>query len=90
MVLLHHVVEILDLADFDRGVVLGIIALDCRFIGLVAINGDRFRNSVTVDRLVSKLSRTSVPRCFVSRKLMACLHLSTARYKYRHTHFTLI
>jgi hypothetical protein len=28
MVLFHHVVEILDLADFDRGAVLLIVALD--------------------------------------------------------------
>src|SRR5262245_15551593 len=51
MVLLHNVVEILDLTDFDRGAVLGIIALDGRFISRTPVNGDLLQHAVAVDRL---------------------------------------
>src|SRR6516225_5630926 len=39
MILLHNVVEILDLTDFDRGAVLGIVALDRRFVGRTPVDG---------------------------------------------------
>ena len=40
MILFDNVVEILDLADGDRGAVLRVVALDGRFIGRTPINGD--------------------------------------------------
>src|SRR5262245_2633101 len=50
MVLLHNIVEILDLADSDRSAVLLVVALDSRFIGRAAINGDLLRHAVPADR----------------------------------------
>ena len=40
MVLLHDVIEILDLADLDGRPVLLIISLDGRFVGRTSVNGD--------------------------------------------------
>ena len=39
MILFDDLVEILDLADFDRGAVLRVIAFDGGLIGLTAVNG---------------------------------------------------
>src|SRR5947209_7643391 len=44
MILFDNVVEILDFTDFDGGAVLGIIALDGRFIGRTPIDGDLLRH----------------------------------------------
>src|SRR5215813_15050966 len=51
MVLFHHVVKILGLADFDRGAVLFIVALDGRFIGRTSVDGDRLGHPMAADRL---------------------------------------
>jgi hypothetical protein len=51
MILLDDIVEILDLADFDRGAVLRIVALDGRFIGRTPVDGDLLRHTVAADRL---------------------------------------
>ena len=40
MVLFHDVIEILDLADFDRGAMCLIITFDGGFIGLTSIDGN--------------------------------------------------
>ena len=37
MVLFYNIIEILDLADFDRGAVLLVVALDGRFIGRTSL-----------------------------------------------------
>jgi hypothetical protein len=47
MVLFHDVVEVLHLLDHDGGAVLCVVALDGSFIGLTAIDGKRFRQSVS-------------------------------------------
>jgi hypothetical protein len=57
MILLDDVVEILDLADFDRGAVLLIVALDGRCISLAAIDGDLVGHAVAMDRLLEKAQR---------------------------------
>ena len=54
MILLDDVVEILDLADFNRRAVLLVVALDGGFIGLTAINRDLLRDAMTADRLGQK------------------------------------
>src|SRR2546428_98698 len=51
MILLHNIVEILHLADGDRGTVLLVVALDGRFMGRATINGDLLRHAVAADRL---------------------------------------
>ena len=51
MILLHNVVEILDLADFDGGAMLGIVALDGGCIGRTPVDGDLLRHAVAADRL---------------------------------------
>jgi len=55
MILLHNVVEILDLADGDRGAVLGIVALDGSFIGRTPVDGDLLRHAVAADRFLERL-----------------------------------
>jgi hypothetical protein len=57
VVLFHHVIEILDLADADRGAVLLVIAFDSGFIGLAAIDGDLFGHAVVMDRFLEKAQR---------------------------------
>src|SRR5215510_3661535 len=57
MILLHNVVEILDLADFDRGAMFFIVALDSRFIGGTPIDGDLLWHAVTTDCLDQKTFR---------------------------------
>ena len=51
MVLFHDIIEILDLADGDRGAVLLVVALDGRFIGRTPVDGDLLRHAVAADRL---------------------------------------
>src|SRR5215510_12501376 len=57
MILLHNVVEILDLADFDRGAMFFIVALDSRFIRGTPIDGDLLWHAVTTDCLDQKTFR---------------------------------
>ena len=57
MVLLHDIIQLFDLADFNRGAVLGIIALDGRFIGGTPVDGDRLWYAVAADRLGQKTFR---------------------------------
>ena len=52
MLLLHHSIEILHLADRDRGAVLLMVALNRRFIGVTAVNRDRLGEPVTADRFL--------------------------------------
>ena len=57
MVLFHQVVEIFDLANFDRGAVRFVVAADGRRIRLAAIDGDRLGRAVTTDRVREKAQR---------------------------------
>jgi hypothetical protein len=57
MILLHNVVEILDLTDGDRGAVFGIVALDGRFISRTPVDGDLLRYAVAADRFLEKAER---------------------------------
>src|SRR5262249_13303956 len=57
MILLHNVVEILNLADGDRGAVLGIVALDSGFIGRTPVDGDLLRHAMAADRFLEKAER---------------------------------
>jgi hypothetical protein len=53
MVLLHDVVQIVGLADDDRGAVFFIISLDGRFVSRTAIDGDLLGHAaVAANRLV--------------------------------------
>ena len=54
VILLHDIIEILGLADDDRGAVCFIIALDGRFVGRAPINGNFLRHAVAADRLLEK------------------------------------
>ena len=46
MILLHKIVEILDLADFDRGVILSIVSLDSGFITTALVDCYFLRESI--------------------------------------------
>jgi hypothetical protein len=62
MILLHNVVEICNLADFNRGAVIVIIALDGGGIGVATIDGDLFGDAVATNRLVQEApSRLFIP-----------------------------
>jgi hypothetical protein len=54
MVLFHKVIEVLDLADVDRGAVFLVIALDGGFIGVTAVNGNLLRHTVAANCLLQK------------------------------------
>src|SRR4029077_9884655 len=56
MVLLHDIIEILGLADFDRGAVFLVGGLDRRFVGGAAVDGDLLVHAtMTADRFGQKL-----------------------------------
>jgi hypothetical protein len=55
MVLFHQIIEILHLADDDRGPMLGIVAPNGRRTGLTAIDGDLVGNPVAADRFLEKV-----------------------------------
>jgi len=57
MVLLHDIVEILDLADDDGGTVLRVVALDRRLIGRTPVDGDLLWHPMTTDRFLEKAER---------------------------------
>ena len=57
MILFHHGVQILHLADFDRGAVRLMVAFDRRFIGLAPIDGELLGDTVAADRLREKTER---------------------------------
>jgi len=57
MVLCHHMIHILHLADDDVGTVGLMVAFDGRFIRPTPINGDRLGDPVAVDRLRQKAPR---------------------------------
>jgi hypothetical protein len=52
MILFHHIIQILHLADGDGRAVLLVIAFDRGFIGVTAVNGDHFGEPVAADRLL--------------------------------------
>ncbi len=59
MVLLDDVVEVLDLADLDPGVMLPVVALDRRSVGATLVDGDLPRNTLQTSGLVG----SAVPPC---------------------------
>jgi hypothetical protein len=56
MVLFHKIIEVRDLADFNRGAGRLVIALDGGFIGVTAVNGDLLLHAVAANRLLQKPS----------------------------------
>src|SRR5215217_4514998 len=57
MILFDNVIEIFDPADFDRGAMFLIVALDRRFIGRTPVDGDLFWHAVATDHLGQKAFR---------------------------------
>jgi hypothetical protein len=90
MILFHHIIQILHLPDDDVGPMLLVIALDSGFIGFTAINRDRLGDPVTAARVRQKAQRRRCIPVLREQKSMVWPCLSTARYKYRHSPFTLI
>jgi hypothetical protein len=56
MVLCHQVMEIRDVADFNRGAVCLVITRDGGFMGVTAVNGHLLRHTVAANRLLQKPS----------------------------------
>src|SRR4029077_6337742 len=54
MVLFHNMIEICDLADFDRGAMLLVVALDSGFMGRAPVDRDLLRHTMATDRLLQK------------------------------------
>ena len=50
VILLHNIVEILDLSDFDGSLILPIVLIDSFFIGPTLIDGDFLRASIATNR----------------------------------------
>jgi len=76
-VLFPNVLEILNLADGDRGAVCCILALDGGFIGRTPIDGALLRHTMTADRFGQKpLGRALVPvlRQQAIDRLALCVH----------------
>src|SRR5215510_11954713 len=57
MILFHHIIQILHLADGDGRAVLLVITFDRGCIGVTAVNGDHFGEPVAADRLLQKPER---------------------------------
>ena len=57
MILLHHIIQIFDLADDDGRAVFFVVVLDRGFIGRAAINGDLVGYLVTANRFLQKAQR---------------------------------
>src|SRR5262249_5343152 len=57
MLLLHHSLEILHLADRDRGAVLLMVALDRGCMGVAAVTGDGLRQPITADGFLQEPER---------------------------------
>jgi hypothetical protein len=49
VILLNDVVEILDLADLDIGIMVGVVACDRRRVGAAFVDRDLLRNTMTTD-----------------------------------------
>src|SRR5919198_4633915 len=54
MILFQNIIEILDLADNDRGAVRGILAVNGGGIGLTTVDGDRLRDALAANGLSEK------------------------------------
>jgi hypothetical protein len=57
MILFNDVVEILDLADLDSRVMVGIVADDRRRVGAAFVDRDLLRNTMTTDGLAQEARR---------------------------------
>jgi len=68
MVLFHNVVEILELADFNRRAVLRIVALDGGFIGRTPVDRDLLWYTMRRIALVRNRLAACSSRCSVKRK----------------------
>jgi hypothetical protein len=54
MILLDHIIQIFDLTNGDGCPVLCVVAFDGRFIGVAAVNRDRFGETVPADGLLQE------------------------------------
>jgi hypothetical protein len=74
MVLLHNVIEILDLTDRNRGPVLGIITFDRCFIGRASVDRDLFRYPMAADCLGQKPFGSLLVALLGAQKVCAVSH----------------
>ena len=81
MILSHDIIEILDLADDDRGAMLLVVPSDGGGMSLAAIAGDLLGHAMATDCLVRKRLAACWSRCSVRRKSIVCPVLSTARQR---------
>ena len=79
MVLFHNIIEIFDLAEGDRGAVLGVIALDGGFIRRTPVDGDLLGHAVTADRLGQEAFGRPFIAVFRQQEIDLWPVLSTAR-----------
>jgi hypothetical protein len=70
MILLHHIIQILHLADGDGRAVLRIIAFDGGFMSVTAVDGNVSGSPLRRIAFFRNRSAASVSRCSVSRKSM--------------------
>ena len=58
MILLHDIVEVFHLPDNNVRAVFLVVALNGRFVGVAAVNGNRLGEPVAADRLLEKAQRS--------------------------------
>ena len=92
MVLLNDVVEILDLAELNAGIMFGfmlrVVAFDRRRVGAALVDRDFSGVPSCLIALRKKRSAALPSRLAVSGKSTVAPVLSTARYKYLQAPFT--
>jgi len=54
MILFYHIIQVFDLTNGDGRPVLGVVAFDGGFIGVAAVNRDRFGDAVAADGLLQE------------------------------------
>src|SRR5580698_11074758 len=62
MILFNDVVKILDLADLDIGIMVGVVACDRRRVGTALVDRDLLRDTMTTDALAQEAQpRFTIP-----------------------------
>jgi hypothetical protein len=81
VVLLHDIVQVLYLAEFDAGFIVGVVLFYRRGVGPALVDGDLLRHTALVDGFAEEAAAALRSRLAVRRKSTVCPALSTARWR---------
>jgi hypothetical protein len=79
MILFDNIVQVLDLADFDRRLAIGIHCIQRGQIGAALDDGHSLRRTLLGSRVFKKRRAATLSRLALSRKLSVSPALSTAQ-----------